>query len=974
MFALLFTIPFLICFFWAACWGEAKGATSIRQSPTIYMFSIAIYCTAWSFYGNIGLASKQGIQPFALYIGATFGLLLLRPLIKRLITLKEKNHSTSLADVLSARFHRSSSLAALITIISLAGIIPYLTIQVISITQSSLFLSDALKLPETAIDESLALVLILLIATIAILFGIRKVDPTEQHTGMIAAIAVASVVKLFILVFAGFVLFQTFLPDMSNILNTLDTNYSKSDTTLSTQLIPPASDWFAMFTLGFFGILLLPRQFHVIVVECSNKQFIDKAAWQLPIYFIAINLFVLPVMLAGQYFLPDLAQRDLTLLALPAHFDMPLLMVLVYIGGFAAASCMMIISTMTLATMMSNHLLTPIIQRLPALRALKPYTLQLKWLSVFFVLISAWSYYQVIENNYLLIEIGTISFIAVLQFAPALVAGIYWHQATKQAAFWSITLGSLVWAYTSVLPTFIESNLINSQLLSDGPFGISALNPKEFFGLALNPLPHSLLWSLTVNIVVLVLVSSLSGQRSHHHANQFEPMDADDEQSDGIMELAAANDQINCIPTSEKSTLAITTLSEYMPNARAHELVDECLSQLKLKPCMKMPITQLALFESYLINKLAGVIGIAAASKALKASGLMRAEDREALSQYYSNVLARLHMPPVELLKKVSFHQERQRLLEDHSSQQQTIITRLEQEITQRRAAEQSLQILNDKLELRVEDRTQQLKTANTALTRAITELQQTQEHLIEVEKMASLGALVAGMAHEINTPAGNILTSSSGCLDELTLLSKELDENTLSKQKLTAHINCVIHYNTLVVNNVQRVISLIDNFKLLSTSSGSQDKVNMGVRQAISQAIADYQEELDEKQIKLTLTCSPELRVKTYQDSFILVIDGLISNSLQHGFKDAESGYIVIDCKLDGDKLNIDYRDTGRGMDPSELAQLFEPFYTTERYSGRFGLGGHIMYNLVTQRLNGHVHVESSPGRGVHYQISIPF
>ena len=973
---LFLIIAYLFAFFCIAMWGGSRKAASVQKSALVYSLGLAVYCTSWTFYGNIGLASTSGFQPITFYLGATIGLIVLAPLIQRMVQLKSKYHTTSLADFLSARYRHSRCLAALATIICLVGIVPYLTIQLAPMVSTFNVIAQAPMNGSPVESSNLDVWVVVLMAIFTIIFGVRKLDPTERHTGMMVALAAAGIFKFAALLIASAWITYSCWDLISPVLSLGGQGETATSASFEHIYLPPEPiNWFSMMLLGALGIWILPRQFHVGVVECADDRHVYSARWQLSIYLLLLNIFVIPVAIAGQILLPEAPIKDLLLLLLPVELGAIGMANLVFIGGFAAASCMIMVSTMTLSTMTTNHLIVPIIEYFPRLGWARAFILQIRWLSVFLILIVALWYYRLIGNNYLLIEVGTISFIAVLQFAPALIGGMLWRKANFYGAIASIIVGASIWFYTAMLPTLIRSGLLETQILEIGPFGITWLAPEQLFGLELPSLANSLFWSLFANISVFIVFSSL------WRGEELEELATCEDFVGGVAPTTSStNESLNTsvlkpdVEFEPKKIKAEMLLRHYMSEERVKHLIEQACLESNIKEATShINIVQLSQLSSAVTRQLAGVIGMAAAYYAVRSTHLIDGGEQRRLSFYYAELLSQMQLSPTDMIEKVNFYQEKQKLLEDHANRQQASIAQLKEQVEFRQKAEQALKSLNDHLEKRVSDRTQQLESANEELMATLEQLNNTQQQLVEAEKMASLAGLVAGIAHEINTPAGTILTSASIIKERGAELNQAIQNNTLTKSLLSEFITKLISCNDIELANIERIIQLIDSFKLISLHASSESLTQFTLIDVLAEVKLKAEKELGGRNVELRISVPQQIALNSYPSALMEVILSLVRNSLEHGFQPGSSGLIQIQGYERPEYIQLDYRDNGKGIPQDVLQQLFEPFFTTARGQGKLGLGAHIAYNLVYQKLKGSIQATSEVGKGVHFSIKLP-
>src|SRR5689334_15871618 len=354
----------------------------------------------------------------------------------------------------------------------------------------------------------MALMVTLAMAVFAVLFGTRQADATEHQHGLMLAIATESIVKLVAFLAVGiFVTFWVFSPHelVERAMKTPE----------AVRAIDYQTSWgnfLTMTLLSFCAIMLLPRQFHVSVVENSTDAEVGRARWLFPLYLVAINLFVIPIAIAGLVIFPfGAVDPDMFVLALPMEGKSQLLSVIVFVGGLSAATAMVIVECVALSIMVSNDIVLPLVlPRSDGNRAAgKDFTdflLRVRRFAIFAIMVMAYLYYRALGSAQLA-AIGLLSFAAIAQLAPAFFGGLFWRQATARGALGGMIVGVAVWAYTLFLPSFLEGNTAGITLLQHGPFGIETLRPQALFGADLPPLLHGVLWSLSLNILTYIFLS-----------------------------------------------------------------------------------------------------------------------------------------------------------------------------------------------------------------------------------------------------------------------------------------------------------------------------------------------------------------------------------------------------------------------------------------------------------------------------------
>jgi signal transduction histidine kinase len=267
------------------------------------------------------------------------------------------------------------------------------------------------------------------------------------------------------------------------------------------------------------------------------------------------------------------------------------------------------------------------------------------------------------------------------------------------------------------------------------------------------------------------------------------------------------------------------------------------------------------------------------------------------------------------------------------------------------------------------------LENQNAALNQALTQLQEAQSELVRQEKLASLGQMVAGVAHEINTPLGICVTATSHLVQELKLTREEMAADEMTEDSLKSFFDVVDQSLRIMTTNTQRAASLVRSFKQVAVDQSSDNIRHFNLGKYVNEILLSLQPKLKGRPIKVQVECPPELEMDSFPGAVSQVVTNMVVNSLVHGFERDQPGHITIRARLDEeeDMVSFEYGDDGAGMDADTLSKLFDPFFTTKRGSGGSGLGGHILYNLVTGALGGSLRVESSPGKGLQYFLRFP-
>lgn len=526
------SLAYLAILFGIAYFGDRRSdrGKSVIANGWIYALSLGVYATTWTYYGSVGRAAESGIGFLPIYLGPAIMAVLWVVVLRKIIRICREQRITSLADFVSARYGKTALLGQLVTIVAVVGVVPYIALQLKAVsTTFTLLRSDSATASATpSVLGDTALWIALLLAGFTIVFGTRHLDATERHEGMVAAIAVESVIKLVAFLAVGiyitYIMFNGLgdlfgqvqsMPEFSQLLQ-----FGESQSYL---------DWTWMLILSALAVLLLPRQWQVGVIENVDETHLRTASWLFPTYLLVINLFVLPITVAGVLtFAGTDVPADNYVLALPLAEGAEALALLVFIGGLSAATGMIVVETIALATMVSNSLVLPALLRnrrtLQGDRDVTGLIIAIRRVTIIAVLLLGFAYARLAADALSLVSIGLVSFAAVAQFAPAVLGGLYWKGANARGALWGMVAGFAVWAYTLPLPSLSATGLVPESFVTDGPWGISWLTPHALFGVAVaDPVSHSMMWSMLVNIGLFIGLS-ITGSRSaneHVQASAF---------------------------------------------------------------------------------------------------------------------------------------------------------------------------------------------------------------------------------------------------------------------------------------------------------------------------------------------------------------------------------------------------------------------------------------------------------------------
>ncbi|OPX55462.1 PAS domain S-box-containing protein [Oceanospirillum multiglobuliferum] len=1094
----IFLAAYLLLLLGIAWWGaqaeQGSRWMNLTHSRWVYTLSLSVYCTSWTYFGIVGSASLSGGLYLAIFWGSILAFFFSSVLLRRMIAVKNLYRVTSIADFLSARYFRSQSIAALVSIMAVVGVMPYIALQLKAINNSFELISQN---SASVMNEWIPIGSASFMVLFTILFGLRHLDTTERHPGVVLAMALESLVKLLAFICAGLLVTYGLFDGFGDIFSQAEALRQTEARFQGYQSTPTFVQWICYLLISASAIFFLPRQFHLAVVENSDPNHVRTAQWGLPFYLFLILLFVIPISLGGLIMGYSPQQADTFVLLLPLQTNSPWLSLFVFIGGFSAAMGMIVISAMSMSVMFTNHLLLPVLEVTPGLKWLRRHLLKLRWLAVALFLFISYQFNAHVGESYMLASMGILSFVAVLQFAPAALGGLFWRKASKVGAFTGLLLGFLMWCYTLLLPALMKSGWLTFPWLQS-QIMTSWLNPEAFMGLeGLDSISHGVIWTLIFNVTGYLFFSLLfpGNQEEHDYNQEFTEVLQQEISEQPSIELP------HNIFLPNKIGLVKALLEEYLQHHEAQELLQQALESLGLSEQSYVTLMDLNRFHKEISHRLSGSIGAASAYKALSRVNLITQSEQEAIRNLYTDILNQLNISPHELQAKISYYQERENLIVRHSEEQAETIQLLKEQmserakaesarietehrlqaildhapsviymkdlegryllvnrefcrifnlplnevigkndfdifseesarlfqandlavvaskqpqeseevahhidgihtyismkfpifndqneviasggvstdISDRKASEDQLLRFNQALEEKVKLRTQRLEESNSALQKTLQNLKATQDQLIEAEKMASLGSLVAGVAHEINTPVGIGVTAASAMLQATTDLILKIEAESLTRSDLEDYLDLSQESNSLVLSNLQRAAELVRTFKQVAVDQSAEDLREFILDQYIQDLIASLKPVLSNVQVEVN--CPENIVMFSYPGALAQVITNMITNAIDHGFNAREQYSpdnkvnITINL-LSESELNLTFSDNGKGVPKEILGRIFEPFVTTARGKGGSGLGAHIIYNLVTRKLRGHIKAESREGEGLTLYIQIP-
>ena len=986
-----------------------------RTRLLIYPLSLAIYCTSWTFFGSVGFASRTGFDFLTIYIGPALLIGLCSPLLMRVVRLAKTHNITSIADFIAARYGKGQAVAATVALIAIVGTIPYIALQLKAVS-SSLETILAHITPATDVTRPLlgdiALFVALSMATFAVLFGTRHIDATEHQDGLMLAVAAELIVKLVAFLAVGiFVTFWMFDGPVA-----LFNEAMQRPTTAAIFSREPRIDTLvAMTLLSFVAFIMLPRQFHVAVVENNNENEIKRAVWLYPVYLVLINLFVVPIALAGLLTFPTgSVDSDMFVLALPLQSGSNLFTIVAFVGGLSAATAMVIVESVALSIMVSNDLIMPLVlQRREALISgrenVGSLLLTVRRISIFAILLLAYVYYRS-AGEAQLASIGLLSFAAIAQLAPAFFGGLVWRRATAAGAIAGMTAGFVVWAYTLLLPTLSDIGVIGERILTDGPAGLSMLRPQHLLGLDLPPLVHGVAWSLLINILCYIGFSFRRAPTpiERIQANTFVPSD--------LTPISPTFRRWRSSVTVEELT---TTVARYLGEERTRSSLESFAStqRISLDPKDEADFRLVRHAEHILASAIGGASSRLVLSLLLRKrtvstkAALKLLDDANAAIQYNREILQTaldhvrqgiavfdkelqlicwnrqfgeiLDLPPslirvgVGLADIVRFNSRRGESAADET--EEFVGAQLERYISgcEPFLARSALGVVIEVRANRMPDggivTTFTDITPSVEAAEALERSNETLERRVRerTEELTRLNAALAhakGEAEAANISKTKFLAAASHDilqpLNAARLYVTSLTERGgQDDRRLVDNIDASLEA-------VEEILGALLDMSRLDTGALRPEFASFRVDELMRQIELEFSPLATSKGIDLIIVpCT--LVVRSDRRLLRRLIQNLVSNAIKY----TPEGRVLVGCRRQSADLRIDVYDTGVGIPQSKWRDIFIEFHRLDqgaRIARGLGLGLSIV-ERVARVLDCPIGLESESGRGSHFTVTVP-
>src|SRR5215216_1155545 len=983
----------------------------------IYPLSLAVYCTSWTFFGSVGLASRTGFEFLTIYVGPILMIGLCYPLVMRIMRLAKAHNITSIADFIAARYGKDQTVAATVALIAIIGTIPYIALQLKAVSSSLSTILAQTELSAAVIQPvlgDLSLLVALSLAAFAILFGTRHTDATEHQEGLMLAIATESIVKLMAFLAVGvFVTFFMFDGPADLFARALE-----RESTSAVLLREPQFGALVTMTLLSFGaILLLPRQFHVAIVENKGEGEIRRAAWLFPLYLGLINLFVVPIALAGMLTFPaGSVDSDMFVLALPLKAGSNLLTLGAFIGGLSAATAMVIVESVALAIMVSNDIIMPfVLKRRESLVSgsadVGALLLRVRRLAIFGILVLAYTYYR-FAGEAQLAAIGLLSFAAIAQFAPAFFIGLLWRRGTARGAIAGMATGIVAWAYTLLLPSFADAGIFAPEIVWRGPFELGFLRPQALFGLDLPPLVHGVMWSLGLNLLAYVCFSLARAPASIERvqASFFVPSD-----------LAPIAPSFRLWRSSVTVEELAATVARYLGEERTRSSFQgfAAMRRISLDPSLEADIHLLRYAE----HLLASAIG--AASSRLVLSLLLRKrtvsteaalkllDDANTAIQYNREILQTaldhvrqgiavfdkdlqlicwnrqfgeiLDLPPefvrvgIRLDEILRLNAERNALGPDevdafmreriagYVSDVDPFLERLVGrglvvEVRANRMPDGGFVMTFTDITPTVEA-AEALERANETLERRV------QERTEELTRLNAALARAKAEADEANISKTRFVAAASHDILQ-PLNAARLYVTSLVERQGSSEDGRLVENLDASLEAVEEILSALLDISRLDTGSLKPEIASLRIDEILRQLEVEFAPLARSKGLDLVfVACS--LAVRSDRRLLRRLLQNLISNAIKYTPK----GRVLVGCRRDHKRLRIDVYDTGVGIPQSKKKAIFKEFHRLDqgaKIARGLGLGLSIV-ERIARVLHHEVDLTSSPGRGSRVGVEVP-
>lgn len=972
---------YLLLLFALAFWAD-KRKRGQQQHPYIYSLALGVHCTSWAFFGTTTQAAQYGWAFVPTYMGIILVFLCAHPILRKIALLCHQHQVSSLADFISLRYEKSHLLAALVTILCFIGVIPYIALQLDAVTQGISIVAGL----DAGRSANMGAYVAAFMALFAILFGTRSLNLTEKHPGLMLTIAFESIVKLVALTIVGlYVCYELF----DGVLDLL----GQAQAHPRSQHIVEADSAYWVFgshvLLGICSMFCLPRQFHINFVENNGSEELRTARWLFPLYLSAMSLFVLPIAIAGHIIFSgnpgdiNYMNSDTYVLALPVSQGNTSISLIAFIGGLSAATSMVIVATLAMGIMISNNLATPLWLKIQ-LKTLLQHNLTpraillIRRLTVVVVMGVAFIYHQDISQASPLVNSGIIAIALLSQTMPIIIGGLYWKKRNKVAAQIALMVGACCWAYWLLWPSIKASYYFDatpSDLQLAQGFALSLLVNLICFLLV------SWLWPNQRNNILdaqapsftalnkatkianlLAITEKVLGKERHHsllkqlppnqHASYASPKLLDSIESELASQIGNVSARILLSAIAEKKDVALAELVELVEEANQtfhfnHEVLQSSVENIQQGiSVLDSNLTLLAWNQRYieLFAYPTGFIKVGLSIQELLLFNAKRGLFGE-LGDIEQEIEKRIEYMRTGSRYKYIREQENGQVIEVNGSPLPGggFVTTYS-DITDYINIQQQLQQAKEQLETRVEQRTQQLQSANLALDVARREAEQANE---------SKTKFLAAASHDLMQPfnAASLfaaLLKEKAPNQELADMSQSLIQSLNSAEELLSALLDMTKLDSGAINVNQQTFfidellrPLVNEFSILAQQKGLE---------------LDY------------LPCS--LSIKSDKKLLRRVIQNLVSNAIRY----TQQGRILVAVKRNGKECSIRIIDTGVGIADAQQHEIFKEFKQLDTQHNAQGLGlGLTIVERISGLLQHSVNLRSIVNKGSCFEVGVP-
>ncbi len=1010
-----------VCLLFLLAWyADRRPLLSGKFHPLVYALSLSVYCSSWTFYGAVGSASAEPWGHLPIYLGPILLFVFAWPVIRRLLTVGSRQRVTSIADFIGSRYGKRQGLAALVTLVAAAAVLPYIALQLKALSQAWTIVTQHSNFDEAPSADS-AFFAAVIMAVFTILFGTRRLDSQERHRGIMAAIAGESLVKLLAFALVAALAISYLFTHLSG-----EEIIQAARPWLSIDIDP---DFIAQTLISMLAIICLPRQFHVTVVEYQDSRDERLARWLFPLYLLAFLLLVIPISITGaQLFSASPVNPDTYVQLMPLALEQETIAIAAFIGGISAATGMVIVATVSLAIMVTNELVAPAMIRFTADSALGLIRLgdslrRIRQISIALIFLLAWLVGRQLVEITWLADIGFLSFLAAAQLAPSLLAGIFWRRGHAIGVIAGLLVGLTIWLYSALLPVVLYDE---HSLIQHGPFHLEWLRPTRLFGLSGNyELANATFWSLVLNTVVFVLTSIVINPKTADKRQAQLFLDPPDDSEDSL--------GLDYSRSAIRISLLRALLPPFLGDLRSTQLWQEfeTLYQQRLLAGDRAPQFVVSRIESLL----AANIGAASAHRAIlqleetqqleyrDLAGMVTDASRqnefnlellqttvETVTQGISVVDRDLNLVawnknyaelfdyprrflyvgcPVE--RVYQFNAQRG-LFGDSTDNEYEIDKRLAllregsayrlernlpngvvieirgnpmphggfvttyTDVSEYKDMLSQIEEARDALEQRVEKGSRVLTETNAQLRRENRLRAQAEARLREAH--ASKSRFMSATSHDLLQPinAARLFTA--------TLKARQQE---MTDPGLIRIVDSIDHS----LDSAENLISALREIARLDSGKQQPQRVNFSAGDFIDKLAREFELLATSKDLQLHGQCSSTW---LYSDPHLLrrVLQNFLSNAIRY----TERGKVLLGCRRLKGKLRIEVWDTGPGIPESEHVRVFSEFERLQRGNTEVedGLGLGLAIAQRCADLLGHpLDLRSRPGRGTMFAITVP-